>query len=56
MLIGITGYKSSGKSTATELLRNLLDCEVISFATPLKKMVCALTGCTMAQLEDFNFK
>lgn len=56
MLIGITGYKSSGKSTATEMLSSLLHCEVRSFATPLKEMVCALTGCTMEQLEDYNFK
>ena len=56
MLIGITGYKSSGKSTATEMLSSLLHCEVRSFATPLKEMVCALTCCTMSQLEDYNFK
>lgn len=56
MLIAITGYKFSGKSLASEALSAYMNYEVFSFATPLKRMICALTGCTMEQLEIFDFK
>lgn len=56
MLIGITGHKFSGKSTVANLLLLALNYEVDSFARPLKEIVCALSGCTMAQLEDYDFK
>lgn len=56
MLIGITGHKFSGKSTVANLLLLALNYEVDSFARPLKEIVCALSGCTMGQLEDYDFK
>ena len=56
MLIGITGHKFSGKSTVARLLHNATGYKVRSFATPLKKMVCALVGCTMDDLEDYDYK
>lgn len=56
MLIAITGHKFSGKSTVARLLHNATGYEVRSFATPLKKMVCALVGCTMDDLEDYDYK
>ena len=56
MLIGICGHKFSGKSTVAKLLHNATGWEIVSFATPLKKMVCALVGCTMDDLEDYDYK
>ena len=56
MLIAICGHKFSGKSTVARLLHNATGYEVRSFATPLKKMVCALVGCTMDDLEDYDYK
>ena len=64
MLIGITGQKFSGKSTVAAMLANEFykasGYETIwnidSFARPLKEIVCALSGCTMEQLEDYDFK
>lgn len=56
MLIGITGHKCSGKSTISQILSEALNYDIKSFATPLKKMVCALLNCTMSQLEDYDFK
>ena len=56
MLIAICGHKFSGKSTVANLLHNATGYEVRSFATPLKKMVCALVGCTMDDLEDYDYK
>ena len=56
MLIGITGQKFAGKSTVANMLSSMLNYEVDSFARPLKEIVCALSGCTMEQLEDYDFK
>lgn len=56
MIIGISGHKFSGKSTVARLLSEATGYEVRSFATPLKKMVCALVGCTMDDLEDYDYK
>lgn len=56
MLIGITGQKFSGKSTVAKMLSEMLGYKVVSFATPLKKMVCALMGCNIEQLEDYDYK
>lgn len=56
MLIAICGHKFSGKSTVARLLHNATGWEIVSFATPLKKMVCALVGCTMDDLEDYDYK
>ena len=56
MIIAICGHKFSGKSTVANLLHNATGYEVKNFATPLKKMVCALVGCTMNDLEDYDYK
>lgn len=64
MLIGITGQKFSGKSTVASMLANAFYkangyraiWDIDSFARPLKEIVCALSGCTMEQLEDYDFK
>lgn len=64
MLIGITGHKFSGKSTVAAALANTFYktsgfrtiWDVDFFARPLKEIVCALSGCTMEQLEDYDFK
>lgn len=56
MLIGITGHKFSGKSTVANMLSEMLNYKTDSFARPLKEIVCALSGCTMEQLEDYDFK
>ena len=64
MLIGITGQKFSGKSTVAAMLANEFYkangyraiWDIDSFARPLKEIVCSLSGCTMEQLEDYDFK
>lgn len=64
MLIAITGHKYSGKSTVAAMLANAFYkasgfktiWDIDSFARPLKEIVCALSGCTMEQLEDYDFK
>lgn len=56
MLIGITGHKFSGKSTVTDILSKSMGYEVRSFATKLKAMVVALTGCSLDDLENYGFK
>lgn len=56
MLIGIAGHKFSGKSTVTDILSKSMGYEVRSFATKLKAMVVALTGCTLDDLENYDFK
>lgn len=56
MIIGISGAKGSGKSTVAEMLGQELGWPVVAFATKLKEITCSLSGCTMEQLEDYNFK
>lgn len=56
MIIGITGLKFSGKTTATEKLAKMLNCDIRSFATKLKEMICLFTGCSMGDLENYSFK
>lgn len=56
MLIAITGHKFSGKSTVARLLHNATGYKVVSFADKLKDITCILSGCTRADLEDYNFK
>lgn len=56
MLIGITGHKFSGKSTVTDRLSKSMGYKVRSFATKLKSMVVTLTGCTLDDLENYDFK
>lgn len=56
MIIGITGLKFSGKTTATEKLAQLLGYDVRSFATKLKEMICLFTGCSIEDLDNYRFK
>lgn len=56
MIIAITGNKFCGKSTVAELLHEELGWPVVSFAHKLKQITCILSGCTMDELEDYNFK
>lgn len=56
MIIGISGKKYSGKSTVAEMLHEELGWKVTSFAHKLKEITCVLSGCTMEQLEDYDFK
>jgi hypothetical protein len=56
MIIGISGKKGSGKSTVASMLSKELGWPVTAFANKLKEITCALSGCTMEQLEDYDFK
>ena len=56
MIIAICGHKFSGKSTVARLLHNATGYPVVSFADKLKDITCVLSGCTRADLEDYNFK
>lgn len=56
MIIAICGHKFSGKSTVARLLHNATSYPVVSFADKLKDITCILSGCTRADLEDYNFK
>ena len=56
MIIGITGLKFSGKTTATNKLAQMLGYDVRSFATKLKEMICLFTGCKMSELDSYRFK
>lgn len=56
MIIGITGLKFSGKTTATDKLAKMLSYDVRSFATKLKEMICLFTGCSMEDLDSYSFK
>jgi hypothetical protein len=56
MLIGITGYKFSGKSTVAKMLSEMLGYETHSFADKLKYITCILSGCTREDLENYDFK
>lgn len=58
-IIGITGKAGSGKDTVARfILENpaFSHFKVRSFAGPLKEVVCALTGCSMKDLENPDFK
>ena len=55
-LIGISGKKGSGKNTVANMIDTLRSfdfdghlIEYKSFADPLKRMICELTGCKMTQ-------
>lgn len=52
MLIGITGYKRSGKTTLANLLSNELGLQVFSYADPIRKAVADILGITLEQLEE----
>ena len=54
-LIGITGYKRSGKDTAGEVMASILGCQRIAFADPIKDAVRAILraqGVEEATIEE----
>ncbi len=54
MIIGFTGLKSSGKTTAADYLIAEYGFRAVSFAQPLKDSVCALFGIRSEQIEDMK--
>lgn len=62
MIIAISGKIGSGKDTTAEYLVNALDkyfksgIKILKFAGHLKRMVSALTNCSMYDLESQEFK
>ena len=56
MLIGLTGNAGSGKDTVARYLESKYGFWSISFAGPIKDMICALLGCTREQLEDREWR
>lgn len=58
-IIGIAGKAGSGKDTVARfILENpaFSHFKVRSFAGPLKEVICALTGCSIKDLENPDFK
>lgn len=58
-VIGLSGYKRSGKDTFTKLIKEKIEkegysVEVIPFADPIKKSLCALLNITLQELEDLK--
>lgn len=51
MIIGLTGYKRSGKTTVATLLAER-GWQVESFAAPIRRAVADLLGMTQTQLDD----
>lgn len=51
-LIGITGYKRSGKDTLARGLCQELGLQQFSFADPLRSLVAEILGISLAQLEE----
>lgn len=62
MIIGISGYIQSGKSTAANLMKRYLankykeQWEIKSFAGKVKQVASILTGAPVEKFEDANFK
>lgn len=59
MIIGISGKIGSGKDTLAEMLMDRMrshNFQVRKFAGKLKEMVAILTGCSISDLEDQDFK
>lgn len=56
-LIAIGGKIGSGKDTVANIIQEILGGYSIErFATEIKTTTCRITGCTMKQLEDRDFK
>lgn len=57
-IIVLSGKSGSGKTTVEKYLEANIAGSVESYqmATKLKNVICALTGCTINQLDDQNFK
>lgn len=57
MIIGLSGASKSGKSTAMEIIKDLLpDCVPTMFAYYLKFFHAMITNCSMEDLEKQEFK
>ena len=58
IIITISGKKGSGKSAATEILKDIIAglVDVYPMATKLKKVVAAVTDCKLSDLEIGSFK
>lgn len=63
MLIGISGKIGSGKDTIGDIIQMLavsndptVNWEIKKYAGKLKEIACILTGCTLEQLENQEFK
>ena len=56
MLIGITGPAGCGKDTVGEILKETYDFQIISFAAPLKKIVCNLLGYGPEKWDDRRWR
>lgn len=54
MLIGLNGFKGSGKSTAGEYLRTEYGFEVVAFADALKNGVANLFGISRRDVDNFK--
>lgn len=57
-IITISGKKGSGKTAATEILKDIIAglVDIYPMATKLKKVVAAVTGCKVSDLEIGSFK
>lgn len=63
MIIGISGYIGSGKSTVAEIMQRELEranqkqrWDMVNFAGKLKQVVAILLNCSVADLENQEFK
>lgn len=58
IIITISGKKGSGKTAATEILKDIIagSVDIYAMATKLKKVVAAVTGCKLSDLEIGSFK
>lgn len=56
MIVAFSGWKKSGKDTASDLLVNDFRFKKVSFATPLKDMVCNLYNIPRNYLDDQSLK
>jgi dephospho-CoA kinase len=63
MIIGISGRIGSGKDTVGDIIQMLavsndptVNWEIKKYAGKLKEIACILTGCTLEQLENQEFK
>ena len=56
MIIGVTGYKGSGKDTVARYLCENYDFQQVSFAEPMKNVLCYIFGWNMSQWESLEWK
>lgn len=56
IIIGISGKKRSGKDTVAKLIANHLDCDILSFATPVKEVTALMMGYEKDEFLSDNCK